>query len=88
MWVLRWMPCFRCWKEKTGIAGALDRAVEHYKKVRKSGLDDLAVGKPGKKLIHPQQVAKTLSDLAKDDAVFDLRCVGLPTVWAARLFSR
>ena len=35
----------------------LDHAVEHYKKVRK-GLDELAVGKPGKKLIHPQQVAK------------------------------
>ena len=34
----------------------LDRAIEHYKKVR-SGLDELAVGKPGKKLIHPQQVA-------------------------------
>jgi pyruvate dehydrogenase (quinone) len=60
----------------------LDRAVEHYRKVRK-GLDDLAVGTPGKKLIHPQQVAKVLSDLAAEDAVFTCD-VGLPTVWAAR----
>ena len=46
----------------------LDQAVEHYRKVRK-GLDELAVGRPGRKLIHPQQVAKALSDLGNDDAV-------------------
>ncbi|HVX13932.1 MAG TPA: ubiquinone-dependent pyruvate dehydrogenase [Pirellulales bacterium] len=63
----------------------LDQAVEHYKKVRK-GLDELAVGRPGKKLIHPQQVAKVLSDLATDDAVFTCD-VGLPTVWAARYLA-
>ena len=63
----------------------LDQAVEHYKKIRK-GLDELAVGKPGKKLIHPQQVAKALSDLAADDAVFTCD-VGLPTVWAARYLA-
>jgi pyruvate dehydrogenase (quinone) len=56
----------------------LDQAVNHYKKVRK-GLDDLAVGELGKKLIHPQQVAKTISDLAGEDAVFTCD-VGLPTV--------
>jgi pyruvate dehydrogenase (quinone) len=65
--------------------GRLDRAVEHYKNVR-SGLDELAVGKPGKKLIHPQQVAKALSDLASEDAVFTCD-VGLPTVWAARYLA-
>jgi pyruvate dehydrogenase (quinone) len=63
----------------------LDRAVEHFHKARKS-LDDLAVGKPGKKLIHPQQVAKALSDLAAKDAVFTCD-VGLPTVWAARYLT-
>ena len=63
----------------------LDQAVEHYQKVRK-GLDELAVGKPGKKLIHPQQVAKALSDLAAEDAVFTCD-VGLPTVWAARYLA-
>ena len=65
--------------------GRLDRAVEHYKKVRR-GLDELAVGRPGKKLIHPQQVAKALSDLANEDAVFTCD-VGLPTVWAARYLA-
>jgi pyruvate dehydrogenase (quinone) len=65
--------------------GRLDRAVEHYIKVRR-GLDELAVGRPGKKLIHPQQVAKALSDLANEDAVFTCD-VGLPTVWAARYLA-
>jgi pyruvate dehydrogenase (quinone) len=63
----------------------LDRAIEHYQNVR-TGLDELAVGKPGKKLIHPQQVAKVLSDIASDDAVFTCD-VGLPTVWAARYLA-
>jgi pyruvate dehydrogenase (quinone) len=63
----------------------LDRAVEHYRKARKD-LDDLAIGNPGKKLIHPQQVAKALSDLAAEDAVFTCD-VGLPTVWAARYLA-
>ena len=63
----------------------LDRAIEHYRKTRIS-LDELAVGNPGKKLIHPQQIAKALSDLAADDAVFTCD-VGLPTVWAARYLA-
>jgi pyruvate dehydrogenase (quinone) len=66
-------------------SGHLDEAVAHYKKARE-GLDELATGKPGKKLIHPQQVAKALSDLASDDAVFTCD-VGLPTVWAARYLA-
>ena len=71
-------------KEKTDREH-LDRAVEHYRKARKD-LDDLATAKPGKKLIHPQQVAKALSDLAAEDAVFTCD-VGLPTVWAARYLA-
>jgi len=63
----------------------LDRAVEHYRSTRQ-GLDDLATGQPWKKLIHPQQVAKALNDLAADDAVFTCD-VGLPTVWAARYLA-
>ena len=63
----------------------LDRAVEHYKAARR-GLDELASGSAGTKLIHPQQVAKWLSDLATDDAVFTCD-VGLPTVWAARYLA-
>jgi pyruvate dehydrogenase (quinone) len=64
----------------------LAQAQEHYAKARRA-LDDLAVGTPGKRLIHPQQIAKALSDRAAEDAVFTCD-VGLPTVWAARAISR
>ena len=60
----------------------LDRSLAHYAKSRE-GLDDLAVGHPGHKPIHPQFLAKTLNDLASDDAVFTCD-VGTPTIWAAR----
>jgi pyruvate dehydrogenase (quinone) len=63
----------------------LAQAREHYTRARK-GLDDLAVGTPGKGLIHPQQVAKAISDRAATDAVFTCD-VGLPTVWAARYLA-
>jgi len=63
----------------------LAQAREHYAKARKA-LDDLAVGSPGKGIIHPQQVAKASSDHAADDAVFTCD-VGLPTVWAARYLA-
>jgi pyruvate dehydrogenase (quinone) len=63
----------------------LKQAQRHYAKARKS-LDELAVGTPGKRLIHPQQVAKAISDLAAEDAVFTCD-VGLPTVWAARYLA-
>jgi len=63
----------------------LAQAREHYAKARKA-LDDLAVGSPGKGIIHPQQVAKAISDHAADDAVFTCD-VGLPTVWAARYLA-
>jgi pyruvate dehydrogenase (quinone) len=61
----------------------LSRAREHYAKARRQ-LDELA--KPGTGLIHPQQVAKAISDRASDDAIFTCD-VGLPTVWAARYLS-
>jgi pyruvate dehydrogenase (quinone) len=63
----------------------LTQAQQHYAKAR-SQLDELARGTPGKPLIHPQQVAKALSDRATDDAVFTCD-VGLPTVWAARYLA-
>jgi pyruvate dehydrogenase (quinone) len=63
----------------------LDNATAHYGKSRKS-LDELGVGTPGRKPVHPQQIAKALSDLAADDAVFTCD-VGLPTVWAARYLA-
>src|SRR5215467_2449453 len=63
----------------------LEQAREHYRKARK-GLDELAIGRSGKPPIHPQQVAKAISDHASDDAVFTCD-VGLPTVWAARYLA-
>jgi pyruvate dehydrogenase (quinone) len=63
----------------------LDQAREHYRKARK-GLDELARPATGKTPIHPQQIAKAISDLAAEDAVFTCD-VGLPTVWAARYLA-
>lgn len=60
----------------------LRQAQKHYAKTR-GQLDDLATSRSGRRLIHPQQIAKALSDHATDDAVFTCD-VGLPTVWAAR----
>jgi pyruvate dehydrogenase (quinone) len=63
----------------------LGQARSHYRKARQD-LDQLAAGTPGSKLIHPQQIAKALSDRATADAVFSCD-VGLPTVWAARYLA-
>jgi pyruvate dehydrogenase (quinone) len=60
----------------------LDRSLINYAKSRE-GLDELAVGHPGRKPIHPQFLAKTISELAAEDAVFTVD-VGTPTIWAAR----
>ena len=60
----------------------LDAALAHYKQARAS-LDSLTVATPGRKPIHPQTVARVVSELASEDAV--ITCdVGEPTVWAAR----
>jgi pyruvate dehydrogenase (quinone) len=63
----------------------LDQAREHYRKARKR-LDELAVSRHGRPPIHPQQIAKAISDRAADDAIFTCD-VGLPTVWAARYLA-
>ncbi len=63
----------------------LARAQQHYANSRNE-LDHLAKGTPGKRLLHPQQIAKALSDQAAADAIFTCD-VGLPTVWAARYLA-
>ena len=63
----------------------LTQAQRHYAKARKE-LDHLAKGNPGKNLIHPQQIAKVISDHAAADAIFTCD-VGLPTVWGARYLA-
>jgi pyruvate dehydrogenase (quinone) len=63
----------------------LAQAREHYGKTRQA-LDDLAAITPRGRVIHPQQVARAISDKAAADAVFTCD-VGLPTVWAARYLA-
>ena len=69
----------------------LDAVLKHYAKAREE-LDDLATGTPskgwfgltsGKGPIHPQYLARILSEAASDDAIFTAD-VGTPTIWAAR----
>jgi len=62
----------------------LDGALKHYAEARK-GLDELAGGRKGGPL-HPQHIARVLSELAGDDSIFTCD-VGLPTVWAARYLA-
>ena len=62
----------------------LDASVAHYRDARK-GLDELATGRKGG-VLHPQHIARVLSELAADDAIFTCD-VGLPTVWAARYLA-
>src|ERR1700755_1748230 len=52
---------------KTRDRSHLDRATGHYRKARKN-LDELGPRNPGRKPIHPQQVAKAISDQASLDA--------------------
>ncbi len=60
----------------------LHDSLEHYTKSRKE-LDELATGRPGSTPLHPQYVAKTLDEMASEDAVFTVD-VGTPSIWAAR----
>jgi len=60
----------------------LQTALAHYKKSR-ADLDSLAIATVGRKPIHPQTVARIISEVASEDAIFTCD-VGEPTVWAAR----
>jgi pyruvate dehydrogenase (quinone) len=60
----------------------LSAALTHYAKARK-GLDDLAKDKSTHRPIHPQLLAKVVSDQASEDAIFTCD-VGEPVAWAAR----
>ncbi|MFT4058161.1 MAG: ubiquinone-dependent pyruvate dehydrogenase [Legionella sp.] len=63
----------------------LDNARAHYQKARQ-GLDSLANKTEDNKPLHPQFLAKTISEVADDDTIFTVD-VGTPTVWAARYLS-
>ena len=63
----------------------LDDSLKHYRKARED-LDDLAVGKPGHKPIHPQYLTRMVDSLAADDAIFT-GDVGTPSIWVARYLT-
>jgi pyruvate dehydrogenase (quinone) len=71
--------------EQKGDDKHLRASLEHYRKARKS-LDELALGEPGTKPIHPQYVVRVLDEVAAEDAVFSCD-VGTPTIWAARYLA-
>ena len=63
----------------------LKKSQKHYLSARK-GLDDLATADTGTGPLRPEFVARTLDELAAEDAVFTCD-VGTPTVWAARYLT-
>ena len=63
----------------------LTRMREYYVKNRKS-LDAVAVDDRNRTPLHPQFVAKTIDELASEDAVF-IPDVGTPVIWAARYLT-
>ena len=65
--------------------GFIEQARRHYEDARK-GLDDLARPRSGDGQIHPQHLARLVSERADDDAIFTAD-VGTPTVWAARYLT-
>ncbi|OLP62550.1 pyruvate dehydrogenase [Xaviernesmea oryzae] len=75
------MPHLRAREER----GFLDAALKHYRKARE-GLDELATPTPVGRPIHPQYLARRISELAAQDAIFTAD-VGTPTVWAARYLT-
>jgi pyruvate dehydrogenase (quinone) len=63
----------------------LTRMREYYVKNRKS-LDGAADNDRNRTPLHPQFVAKTIDELASEDAVF-IPDVGTPVIWAARYLT-
>ncbi|MDR3478332.1 MAG: ubiquinone-dependent pyruvate dehydrogenase [Gammaproteobacteria bacterium] len=76
------LPALLPYLTKKTDSAHLNKALDHYQKSRKS-LDDLATPTASENRIHPQYLAKAISELAASDAVFSCD-VGTPTVWAAR----
>jgi len=75
------MPCENTKKDSSH----LDNARAHYQKARQ-GLDSLANKTEDNKPLHPQFLARIISEIADDDAIFTVD-VGTPTVWAARYLT-
>ena len=63
----------------------LKAAQKHYVSAR-AGLDDLATADTGDGPLRPEYLARTLDQLASQDAIFTCD-VGTPTVWSARYLT-
>jgi pyruvate dehydrogenase (quinone) len=68
--------------ERKSSSRHLESSLKNYAKARES-LDELADNDRNRQPIHPQYVARLVSELATEDAVF-IPDVGSPVVWAAR----
>jgi pyruvate dehydrogenase (quinone) len=68
--------------KQNGDDAHLKTSLDHYRKARK-GLDELATEGSERKGSHPQFLARAISELAHDDAIFTCD-VGTPTIWASR----
>jgi pyruvate dehydrogenase (quinone) len=62
--------------------GHLETSLQHYRKTRKR-LDELAGDDAQGGRVHPQYVARVLSEICAQDTVFTVD-VGTPCIWAAR----
>ena len=72
--------------EDKGERAYLDRCLKHYARTRED-LDDLATGEPGRTPIHPQDVAKLVSELASDSAIVTCDVGTAPPFGATRFLS-
>ncbi len=63
----------------------LDAALKRHR-ADQEHLRELADGEAGAAKLHPQHVARLLSELAAEDAIFTCD-VGTPTIWAARYLA-
>ena len=67
---------------KNADSAHLTACQEQFRKTTE-GLQKLAVATPADAPVHPQYLARCISELASDDAVFTVD-VGTPSIWAAR----
>ena len=72
--------------EDKGERAYLDRCLKHHARTRED-LDDLATGEPGRTPIHPQDVAKLVSELASDSAIVTCDVGTAPPFGATRFLS-
>ncbi len=71
--------------QKNADSAHLEACQEQFRKTSE-GLQELAVPTPADAPVHPQYLARCISELASDDAIFTVD-VGTPSIWAARYLT-